>query len=209
VCAADLSDPEQLRNVEARLRDVDRPVDLLVNNAGGHNTPIAPFVEHDTEHVSAEAVVNALAVLRLTHVATKEMLSRGRGNVVQVSAGVAFYPAPKSATYAASKAFVNSLSEAVAYELRGSGVGVTVVCPGYTRTEGPTRLGFNEKNVPKALWKSPERVVDVALRGAARGKRVVQTGWLERLGRTIGYYLPRPVVLRFVDRNFDPHRRDT
>jgi short-subunit dehydrogenase len=87
---ADLSDADQVRKVEAKLADLDRPIDLLVNNAGGHRL-IAPFVEHDTDHLGAEAAVNAFSVLRLTHVATKAMVHRGAGNVVQVSAGTAFY----------------------------------------------------------------------------------------------------------------------
>jgi len=203
VCTADLADPVQARKVEARLTDLERPVDLLVNNAGGH-TRIAPFIEHDTDHLEAEAAVNAFSQLRLTHVALREMVPRGKGNIIQVSAGVGFYPAPKSATYAASKAFVNSLSEAVAFELRKTPVRVTVICPGYTRTESPARLGFTEDNVPRIMWKDPERVVDRALRGAVRGRRMVQPGVLERLGKVIGYYLPRRVVLGFVDATFDP-----
>ena len=205
VLPADLADFDQVRKVEAKFADLDRPIELLVNNAGGHRL-IAPFVEHDIDHLEAEAAVNAFTVLRLTHVATKAMVQRGKGNVVQVSAGTAFYPAPKSATYGASKAFVNSLSEAVAYELRDTPVRVTVICPGYTRTEAPPRLGFTEDNVPRLLWKDPERVVDVALRAAVRGKRIVQPGIVERFGKVFGYYLPRSFVLRFVDRNFDPSR---
>jgi short-subunit dehydrogenase len=208
VVRADLSDPLQVHNVAARLADLDRPVDLLVNNAGGHRR-IAPFIEHETDHVVAEAGVNAFAVLELTHVAAREMVRRGRGTIIQVSAGTAFYPAPKSATYGASKVFVNSLSEAVAFELRDTPVGITVVCPGYTRTESPARLGFTEDNVPRVLWKDPERVVEVALRAAIRRRRIVQPGVLERLGKFIGYYAPRRVVLRFVHDNFDPNRGRT
>jgi short-subunit dehydrogenase len=206
VCVADLSSPADVRRVEVLLDDPARPIDLLVNNAGGH-TRIARFIDHDVEHLDSEAFLNAFAVFRLTHAAVRNLVGRGHGNVIQISAGVAHYPAPKSAVYAASKAFVNSLSEAVDFELRDTRVRITVVCPGYTRTDSPKRLGFTEDNVPRMLWKNPEDVVDLALRAAARGKRVVYPGLLNRFGALIGQYLPRPIVLRFVDNNFDPARR--
>jgi len=134
------------------------------------------------------------------------MAKRGRGNIVNISAGVAFYPAPGSATYAASKAFVTSLGEAVNHELRGTGVHLTTVCPGYTRTESPTRLGFHEGNVPRALWIDPEDLVERALRAASTGASVYTPGLFNRFGAQIGHHLPRWIVLRWVARFFNPNR---
>ena len=206
VCVADLADPEQLRQAEQWLVNADAPpVDLLVNNAGVHRH-IAKFWELDRESLVAEAAVNAFAVLRLTHAAAEVMTKRGRGNIINISAGVAFYPAPGSATYAASKAFVNSLGETVNHELRGTGVHITTVCPGYTRTESPTRLGFNEGNVPRMLWMNPDDLVEQALKAAARGTSIYTPRLLNRFGAQVGHHLPRWIVLRWVERFFNPNR---
>jgi uncharacterized protein len=85
--------------------------------------------------------LNALSLLRLTHAAAQAMRRRGSANVINVAAGVAFYPVPGAAAYGAAKAFVTSLREAADFELRAAGVCVTAVCPGFTRTGAQPRLG--------------------------------------------------------------------
>ena len=100
------------------------------------------------------------------------MAMRGGGHVINVSSGNAFYPTPGAAAYGASKAFVNSLSAALAHELRASGVGVTAVCPGFTETGAQERLGLNRDVVPRLLLHQPDEVARKALRAAARGKAV-------------------------------------
>ena len=203
VLVADLTDATQVKAVEDRLDDDGRPVDLLVNNAGG-GTVRARFVDHDRDHIEDVAVLNALSVHRLTHAAASAMLRRGGGHIVQVSAGVALYPVPGGATYAASKAFVNSFSEAVAEELEGTGVAITVVCPGFTRTDAPARIGFTEDNIPKRLWADPEDVVKAALDGARRGRTVVIPTRLDRIGALFLRHLPRRVVTNIAARTAVP-----
>src|SRR5207302_393705 len=105
-----------------------KPIDLLVNNAGGQ-LGLGNFLDRDRDHLTAEGFLNALALERLTHAALGPMVSRGLGNVINVSAGVAFYPTPGAVGYGASKAFVNSFTEGLDYELRGTGVRVTAMCP--------------------------------------------------------------------------------
>lgn len=202
VLVADLTDPDGIRSVETRLEDPAQPVDLLVNNAGGSVPGPGPFVKHDRDTVERQAILNATSVLRLTHAALGAMTKAGRGNVIQVSAGVAFYPIPWGATYAASKAFVNSFSEAVNFELDGTQVQVTVVCPGFTRTEAPLRNGFNEENIPKVLWCDPEEVVTAALEGAARGKVLVSPTVVNKVAARFGAHFPR-VMMRSAG-NFRP-----
>lgn len=205
VLVADLTDPTQVKAVEARLDDDDRPVDLLVNNAGG-GTVRSRFIDHDRDHVEDVAVLNALAVHRLTHAGASAMVRRGGGTIVQVSAGVAFYPVPGGATYAASKAFVNSFSEAVNKELEGTGVSISVVCPGFTRTEAPGRIGFTEDNIPRALWADPEEVVEAALDGARRGRAVVVPTRTDRIGALFLRHLPRRMVVNIAARTAVPKR---
>lgn len=195
VLVADLTDPERLRVVEERLGSTDRPTDLLVNNAGGSDHGgRGAFADLPRGLVTQQAALNAIAVLRLTHAAVVAMKNRGAGNVIQVSAGVAFYPVPYGATYAASKAFVNSFSEAVDYELRRSGVRITVVCPGFTRTEAPGRIGFSEENVPRSFWADPEEVVKAALVAAEREKTVVSPTLVDKIGAAFGGHFPHAMM---------------
>jgi uncharacterized protein len=129
------------------------------------------------------------------------MARRGGGNVLNVSAGIAFYPLPGAASYGASKAFVNSLSEALDYELRERGVHVTAVCPGFTRTGAQRRLGMNVDWVPDALWTEPGEVAAAALRVAGRGRPVSSLTRIGALNAFLGRHLPRrlwlPRVARF------------
>src|SRR5207245_8624190 len=141
VLSADLTDKTDLARVESRLEERQRPIDLLVNNAGSE-TQHAAFAARDRQLLAAEVELNVLALLRLTHTAAVAMSSRGGGHVINVSSGNAFYPTPGAAAYGASKAFVNSLTEALVHELRGSGVTVTAVCPGFTMTGAQERLGI-------------------------------------------------------------------
>ena len=197
VLPADLTDPDDLRRVEARLEDPARPIDLLVNNAGSE-LEHRPFLERDRESVAAEAYLNAMVVLRLTHAAVRAMAGRGHGNVLNVSGGVAFYPVPGSATYGASKAFVNSLTEALAYDLRGTGVHVTAVCPGFTRTRAQDRLGFDVEVIPRMFWHFPEEVVEAALEAANHGRPVSNLDFLGSVNAFLGRHLPRRLWLRQV-----------
>lgn len=194
VLAADLTVAADIARVEQRLDADARAVDLLVNNAGGA-TEHAPFLRADRELLHRDAHLNALSVLRLTHCAAQAMAARGGGDIVNVSAGVAFYPLPGGAAYGAAKAFVNSLSEALAYELRGSGVGLTAVCPGFTRTDAQRRLGMQVERVPAALWMEPEDVAEAALRAAAGRRPVSSLNAVGEISAWLGRHLPRRVWL--------------
>jgi short-subunit dehydrogenase len=207
VIAADLTEPHALLGVEMRLQDGDRPIDLLVNNAGGASQH-RPFLELEREPLARDAYLNALTLLRLTHAAARAMANRGGGNVLNVSAGVGFYPLPGAAAYGASKAFVNSLSEALGYELRDSGVHVTAVCPGFTRTRAQRRLGLNVDRVPGPLWMEPQQVAARALRTAARGRPLSNLSWIGALNAFVGRHLPHrvwvPIVARSQARLVEP-----
>jgi uncharacterized protein len=199
VLGADLTEPEGVTSVEARLEADQRPVDLLVNNAGGA-TEIVPFLERSRGSLAQDTNLNALAVLRLTHAAAQAMARRGHGNVINVSAGIAFYPLPGAAVYGAGKAFVNSLGEALDYELRDSGVRVTTVCPGFTRTDSQRRLGMKVDHVPRALWMDPGEVAVAALRAAARGRPVSSLSVVGALNAFFGRHLPHRLWLPRVAR---------
>ncbi|MDQ6798268.1 MAG: SDR family oxidoreductase, partial [Actinomycetota bacterium] len=132
VLVADLTDEGGLAAVEARLGNGSAPVDLLVNNAGFATS--GRFAELPVEGEVAEIHLNVLAPVRLTRAALPGMVERGRGGVVNVSSIAALQPLPHWATYAASKAYLTSFSEAVHEEVGGHGVVVLALMPGFTHT---------------------------------------------------------------------------
>ena len=199
VLAADLTDPEGLAAVEARLEVDERPVDLLVNNAGGASQH-RPFLELDRDTLTDDLYLNALALLRLTHAGAVAMAKRGGGSVLNVSAGVAFYPLPGAAAYGASKAFVNNLSEALDHELRDAGVRVTAVCPGFTHTAAQRRLGMNVESIPSLLWMEAEEVATAAVRAAERGRALSSLSTTGRINAFLGRHLPHRLLLPLLAR---------
>jgi short-subunit dehydrogenase len=125
------------------------------------------------------------------------MSARGAGTIINIASTAAFQPLPGSATYAATKAFVLSLSEALHEELRGSGVTVTAVCPGPVRTEFAEVAGIGgaEASTPDMFWMSAADLAADAVGAAERGKRAVVPGALNMAGSILGRYSPRTVAL--------------
>ena len=190
VLVADLSDRNALAAVEARLRD-DSPIDLVVNNAGFGQT--GPLHELDAERETAVINVNVIALHRLSQVAAEVMVQRGGGGgILNVSSVAAFAPGPNGATYAATKAFVSSLSEALHAELIEHHVHVTALCPGFTRTEFQDRADFDASKVPDLLWQSADDVAAAGLRGIDQNRAVVVPGGLNKVGAGLLNALPGP-----------------
>ena len=131
------------------------------------------------------------------------MSARRRGNVINVSAGNAFFPTPGSCVYGASKAFVNSFTEALAYELRGDAVEVTAVCPGFTRTDAQHRLGLNRDAFPRSFWTDPEAVAHSALRAATRGSAVSSLSLSDAFAAFAGRHVPRRLLIPLIARAND------
>jgi short-subunit dehydrogenase len=194
VLPADLVRADGLAAVEGRLRATDRPVDLLVNNAGFGT--FGRFVELDVDREVEEIELNVVALVRLTSAALASMEPRGRGAIVNIASLAAYQPAPASATYGATKAFVHSFTHAVHEEARGSGVQVLLVCPGYTHTEMHERAGLGPTNLPDFVWQSAETVVDVALRDLDRGKSVSIPGVLNQVAAAFSSVAPAGVTRR-------------
>lgn len=176
---ADLFTPAGVAAVEARLRDAARPIDLLVNNAGMGT--YGTFADLDLAREVEEIELNVVAVVRLTHAALEAMQARGDGAIVNVSSLAGYQPSPNSATYGATKAFLNSFTHALHEETRGSGVHVMVLCPGFTHTEFHERAGLGPTGVPEIAWQSPEQVVTAALRDLDRRRAVSIPGTLNRM----------------------------
>src|SRR5688572_23932811 len=171
VLAADLADDAGCRTVESRLADRDRPVDLLVNNAGFSVN--RRFVTGDIDHEELMLRVLVRAVLRLSRAAVPGMIERHHGAVINVSSVAAFVP---QGTYSAAKAWVTSFTQGLAGDLEGSGVRVLALCPGYTQTEFHERAGIDMRRTPDWMWLDAEEVVADAFAALARGSVVCVPG---------------------------------
>jgi len=197
VLRADLSKKAQTAAVVERLQDETAAVDLLVNNAGFGT--YGKFVEMDPDEEEREVQVNCQALVRLCHAAAPVMLARGQGTIVNVSSLASRAAAPNNAVYAATKAFVSHFSDALHEELRGSGVTVTVVEPGFTRTEFQERAGLTENaGLPDFVWQSAEAVADATLAGARKGLALVVPGTHNRVAAGLSALVPRNVKRRAV-----------
>ena len=193
VLAADLTSEEGVATVVARLRDgAGRPVDLLVNNAGYGSA--GQFYRLDPERVAGEVRLNVLALVRLTSAAVPGMVERGGGAVLNVSSVAGLQPIPNMATYAATKAFVTSFSESLHEELRGRGVTVTALLPGFTKTGFQARAGVSR--LPTWAWMDAGRVADDALAATAAGRAVCIPGLAWKAISAITSPLPRGLVRR-------------
>jgi uncharacterized protein len=200
VLSADLSAAADREAVAARLAELGLEVEILVNNAGfGGGGDVASM---DRERLVSMVEVNSVAVLDLMARYLPEMTKRGQGAVINIASTAAFQPIPGTATYAATKAFVLSLTEAVHEELKGTGVTVTAVCPGPVRTEFTQVAGLEqaEGQTPGFVWTSAESIARSGVEAAARGKRSVVPGFLNRAGALTGQHTPRALALPIVKR---------
>jgi uncharacterized protein len=193
VMAADLTVAADLQRV-ADSAAADDALELLVNNAGFGT--IGPFAELDMEREEEEIRLNVVALTRLTRAVLPGLVERGRGSIINVSSLAGFQPAPLNATYGATKAFVNSFTESLHEELRGSGVRVQALCPGFTRTEFQERAGIDTSRIPSFAWMSAAAVVDSSLAGLDRDDVLCVPGVGNRLLATAVSALPRGLVRR-------------
>lgn len=193
VLPADLLSEEGLRAVEARLA-AEPPVALLVNNAGIGTA--GPFAESDIAAEVRVIELNVVALERLTRAALPGMIARRAGAIVNVSSLAGFQPGPYAATYYATKAYVTSFTEALHEELRGTGVRLQALCPGFTKTEFQMRAGIDRSRVPGPLWTTADQVVAGSLRALERGNVVYVPGWHFRLVGALSSTAPRALVRR-------------
>jgi short-subunit dehydrogenase len=199
VLCADLADPAAPGRIAAACREQRLEIDVLVNNAGFGT--VGPF--HSTDH-SREAdlvQVNVTALVRLTSHFLPAMVGRRRGGVLNVASTAGFQAGPNMAGYYASKAYVVSFTEALAVELRGTGVTASVLCPGPTRTEFQHRAGMSQTGVTIArdfVLMDAAVVADAGIRGFLRGTTIILPGWHNRLGVLAVKFLPRAFTRRVV-----------
>lgn len=180
---ADLADPAAPPAILSQLGG--KSIDILINNAGFGVR--GPFVETDWAREASMMQVNMVALAHLTKLLLPDMVRRRSGRILNVASTAAYVPGPFMAVYYASKAFVLSLSEALSNEVLGTGVTVTVVCPGPTRTEFAAAAGVTESNLFRGFTMGAEEVAKIGWDAMMAGKSSVIAGarnrWMIRGAR--------------------------
>jgi short-subunit dehydrogenase len=169
--AKDLSDAAAAGEIHAECRKDGLHVDILVNNAGFN--VYGPFFEADPSKTMAMIQVNLTSLTHLTRLFLPEMVKRGTGNVLNIGSTGSFAPGPFNAVYCATKAYVLSFSEAIAEELRGTGVKVTVLCPGATETEFARRAGMEDTRIFLTGAMGVKKVAECGYQSLQRGRQIV------------------------------------
>jgi uncharacterized protein len=190
--ARDLAHPSSANEIFAATDD--RTVTILVNNAGFGQ--YGEFLDSDLKTEVEMMQVNMTSLVELTHLFAKPMRQRNSGKILNVASVAAFQPGPTVAIYYASKAFVYSFSYALSDELAGTGVTVTTLCPGTTRTEFFQRAGIHlHRPWPLA---DPAAVARAGYKAMMRGKRVVVPGMTNRFFSIVSPCLPSRVTAAIV-----------
>jgi hypothetical protein len=196
VVAADLGDPATPRRIHDEVGHLE--VDYLVNNAGFGST--GAFAEADLRRQVEMVQVNVASLVELTGLFLPGMVARKRGRILNIGSTAGFQPGPFMATYYATKAFVNSFTDALAWELAGTGVTATVSCPGATATEFAGHAGNDTSLLFKLGAADAAGVAAEAYRAMMAGKRMVVHGMLNKVAAQSVRVSPRSMALALAGR---------
>lgn len=204
--AIDLLDFEADLRLFEKTEEAGLEIDWLINNAGFGSA--GDFAALDLEKELEIIDLNVSALVALTHRYLQNMRERKRGTIINVSSAAGFQPIPFMATYAASKAFVSSFSEAIAEENRPFGIKVLALCPGSTKTNF-----FAASNIERPLQVKGQQTVDdvvnTAMKALARNKTKVVSGWVNRFGALAGWIVPNTISTRVMAKALRPRHQKT
>lgn len=191
VRVVDLADRVARATLSAEL--AGRPISILCNNAG--IATFGPLAQLDPRYERDQVELNTVAVHDLTLAVLPGMIARGSGGILMTGSAAGNMAIPNNATYAASKAFVNTFSESLRLELKDSGVHVTLLAPGPVRTEtpDPADASIVDKLVPDFLWIDSTYTAKLSLDSLATNKMRVVPGILSKAMSVAGQYSPRAV----------------
>ncbi|QPQ54697.1 SDR family oxidoreductase [Allosphingosinicella flava] len=197
VVPADLAEPDGAKMLMERIADEGLTVSTLVNNAGFGLSGAFAALPLDRQREMIDLNVQALTAL--CHRVLPEMRARREGAILNVASTGAFQPGPHIAVYFATKAYVLSFTEALHQELKNSGIHVTALCPGPTRTEFAQVAGVTSKAFDRFAG-SAQDVVAAGLAGLARNRAVVIPGFTNKITAQAGRFIPRALMRRIVAR---------
>jgi uncharacterized protein len=195
VISADLMNPEAHRAVVSEVGQLGLEVEFLVNNAGFGTT--GHFADLDEAKEIGQVHCNVTTLLALTRAFVPGMIKRKRGRVLNIGSTAGFQPGPYMATYYATKAFVNSFTEALWFELKGTGVTATVSCPGATATDFANASGNAQTRLFRMGAMNATEVAHAAYRAMHAGRRMVVHGLRNKLGAAAVGLTPQGVLLSF------------
>jgi hypothetical protein len=198
VIVKDLSFPAAPEELYRELQRGGTHVDVLINDAGFALQ--GPFCKNDLTTLLDMLQVNVVTVTHLTRLLLPSMVERGRGRILNMASVGAFMPGPMMAAYFASKGYVLSLSEALANELRGTGVSVTALCPGPTRTRFALRAHLMETKAFRGPLLEPAYVAREGFNAMMKGKSVLITGFKHRMQMMPTPLVPRRLLAYFARR---------
>ena len=190
--ALDLQDPQAPLQLFEETQKRELEIDMLINNAGFGS--MGDFAKLDLQHELEMLKLNITAVVELTHRFLGPMRERKRGTIINVASTAGFQPVPYMATYAATKAFVLSFSEAMWDENRMHGIHVMALCPGVTETNFFEASGIDRP--PMRTVQTAEEVVETALRALSRKKSMVISGWANWFVVEAERFVPRSAVTK-------------
>lgn len=191
VLTADLATPRGQALVERAIHEAEE-LDLLVNNAGFGSQ--GEFSESTVPEQVAMHSLHVLAPMRFIRAALPQMIERGRGSIVNVSSLMAFYPLPGQVSYSATKAYLKSFTEALSLELKGTGVRVQALCPGFTRTEFQLHADIESSNFPDFIWMSATKVVEQSFRDLEYDEVISVPGWGYRILAGLARFVPHSLL---------------
>ena len=196
---ADLSQPGSAAALFSELRTRSIEIEILVNCAGFGASGWFAQTDLDVEREMMQ--LNMVSLTELTKLALPDMIRRRAGRILNVASVYSFAPVPFQSVYAACKAFLLSFSSALQNELQGTGVTVTVFCPGATRTEFRSRAGIGQKRSDSGM--PAEAAARIAYLETMRGKHIVVPGFINRIFVYLTQFLPDttvPSLVRFINR---------
>lgn len=189
VLDADLARPDAAAELFQKTEGAGLAIDLLVNNAGFG--AYQKFTDIPWEKHAELIQVNIVALTQLTRLFVPAMVARRHGRVMNIASVGAYIPSPNFAVYTASKAFVRDLTEALDYELKGTGVRACVVCPGGTATEFLEAANQTLKSGSDKFLMSAETCARIAVKKMLRGRRTIITGFSNWLSMWVLRFVPR------------------
>jgi len=200
--AMDLSDRDERATLIERISEQGLKPEILVNNAGF--STLGPVAKSDPVAEMDMIEVDVVAVVDLCSRFVPGMVQRHRGAVLNVASTGAFQPLPGQAGYVAGKAFVLSYSESLSGELRGTGVTVSVLCPGPVDTGFGERAGFSKEDaegaLPSFMWETPETVAKVGIDALEKGRTVAIPGTANRVAARFGHLAPNRLLVPLLAR---------
>jgi short-subunit dehydrogenase len=191
VFAQDLSKPDAAEKVINFCAEKNLDVNLLINNAGFGL--LSDFAKQELTRLEEMITLNILTLMKLSRLFASKFVEKKSGGIINVASTAAFQPVPNMAVYAATKAFVLSFSEAIAFELKDKGVKVTALCPGGTDTPFFDNAEYDRAKLMIPLEK-PEDVVRTCIEGYERGESVVVSGAMNKLMVNSSRFAPREWV---------------